>query len=370
MGKDKKPKEREIKYWQAISEAHVQSMERNERVFIMGIGVDDPKGIFGTTLEAYKKFGKKRVFDTPVAENTMAGCAIGAALAGMRPVMVHARNDFMYYCMDQLCNHAAKWHHMFGGLMTVPITVRAIVGRGWGQGSQHSQSLQALFSHVPGLKVVMPSTPYSVKGLLMASIEGDSPVIFVEHRRLYDYAGPVPEGPYTLPIGKGAVVRMGKDATVAAISYAVWDAIKAAVALKEEGGIDVEVIDLRSLKPLDEELILNSVKKTGRLVVADTGWKSYGASAEISALVAEKAFEYLKAPIQRVALPDISAPTSVTLEKVFYPGAMDIISAVRQIVQKGGEKSVPLFESSLTAKTVYEREFSSLAQEKEFLGPF
>ncbi len=363
-------KQRELKYWQAISEALVQSMERDERVFLMGIGVDDPKGIFGTTLEAHRRFGKKRVFDTPVSENAMTGCAIGAALAGMRPVMVHARNDFMYYCMDQLCNHAAKWHYMFGGPMRVPITVRAIIGRGWGQGAQHSQSLQAIFSHVPGLKVVMPSTPYSVKGLLMASIEDDSPVIFIEHRRLYDHAGPVPEGPYTLPIGRGAVVRVGRDVTVAAVSYAVWDAIKAAVVLKEEDGIDAEVIDLRSLKPLDENLILDSVKKTGRLVVADTGWKSYGVSAEVAALAAEKAFEYLKAPVQRVALPDVPAPTSVALERTFYPGPLNIISAVREIVQAGVRKPSALLEPALASKGVYEREFSSLTQEKEFLGPF
>src|SRR3989338_6070492 len=270
MGKDKKPKEREIKYWQAISEAHVQSMERNERVFIMGIGVDDPKGIFGTTLEAYKKFGKKRVFDTPVAENTMTGCAIGAALAGMRPVMVHARNDFMYYCMDQLCNHAAKWHHMFGGLMTVPITVRAIVGRGWGQGSQHSQSLQALFAHIPGLKVVMPSNAYDAKGLLMGSIEDNNPVVFIEFRRLYEETADVPEKPYTVPLGKAAVQREGKDITIVAFSYMVLEAAQAADSL-EKIGIHCEIIDPRTLKPLDSETILNSVRKTGRLVVADTG---------------------------------------------------------------------------------------------------
>lgn len=369
MSKNEKPKERELKYWQAISEAHVQSMERDDRVFIMGIGVDDPKGIFGTTLEAYKRFGKKRVFDTPVAENTMTGCAIGASLAGMRPVMVHARNDFMYYCMDQLCNHAAKWHHMFGGLMRVPITVRAIVGRGWGQGSQHSQSLQALFSHVPGLKVVMPSTPYSVKGLLLASIEDDSPVIFIEHRRLYDHAGPVPEGPYTLPLGKGAIIRMGSDVTVVAISYMVWDTVRASAILKEEG-IEVEVVDPRSTKPLDEGLILDSVKKTGRLVVADIGWRTCGVGAEIAALVAEKAFEYLKAPIQRVTLPDLSAPTSVTLEKAFYPGTLDIVSAVKMTMEKEAKRLVPVFEADLAERMSCDREFSSLFQEKEFLGPF
>ena len=369
MNRKEKPKEREIKYWQAISEALVQTMERDDRVFLMGIGVDDPKGIFGTTLEAHKRFGKKRVLDTPVAENAMTGCAIGAALAGMRPVMVHARNDFMYYCMDQLCNHAAKWHQMFGGLMRVPMTVRAIIGRGWGQSCQHSQSLQSLFSHIPGLKVVMPSTPYSVKGLLMASIQDDSPVIFIEHRRLYDCTGPVPEEPYTLPLGKGAITRIGSDATVVAFSYMVWEAIRAATILKEEG-IEVEVVDPRSTKPLDEELILDSVKKTGRLVVADTSWKTCGVSAEIAALVAEKAFEYLKAPIQRVTLPEASAPTSVTLEKAFYPGPLDIISAVKRTMEKEAKRLVPVFESNLAGRVSYEKEFTGLFHEKEFLGPF
>lgn len=369
MSRNEKPKAREIKYWQAISEALVQTMERDDHVFIMGIGVDDPKGIFGTTLEAHKRFGKGRVFDTPVSENAMTGCAIGASLAGMRPVMVHARNDFMYYCMDQLCNHAAKWHHMFGGLMRVPITVRAIIGRGWGQGAQHSQSLQAIFSHVPGLKVVMPSTPYSVKGLLIASIQDDSPVIFIEHRRLYDYTGPVPEEPYTLSIGEGTIIRVGSDVTVVAISYMVWETIRASAILKEEG-IEVEVVDPRSTKPLDEELILDSVKKTGRLVVADTGWRTCGVSAEIAALVAEKAFKYLKAPVQRVALPDISAPTSVTLEKVFYPGPLDVVSAVKRTMEKETKRLVPVFEPNLAERMAYEKEFSELFQEKEFLGPF
>lgn len=369
MNRNEKPKEREIKYWQAISEAHVQSMERDSSVFIMGIGVDDHKGIFGSTLESYKKFGKKRVFDTPVAENAMTGCAIGASLAGMRPVMVHARSDFMYYCMDQLCNHAAQWHHMFGGLMQVPITVRTIIGRGWGQGSQHSQSLQAIFSHIPGLKVVMPSTPYSVKGLLMASIQDDSPVIFIEHRRLYEYTGIVPEEPYTLPIGKGVIIREGRDVTVVALSYMVWETIRAAATLKEEN-IEVEIVDPRSTKPLDEEIILNSVKRTGRLVIADTAWKTYGVSAEIAALVAEKAFEYLKAPIQRVALPDIPAPTSITLEKAFYPGPPDIVAAIKKTMKSDVEGLVPTLEPKLDKGVVYEKEFSELFQEKEFLGPF
>lgn len=369
MTKNEKPGIREIKYWEAISEALVQTMERDKRVFIMGIGVDDPKGIFGTTLEAHKKFGKGRVFDTPVSENAMTGCAIGASLAGMRPVVVHARNDFMYYCMDQLFNHAAKWYHMFGGQMRVPITVRAIIGRGWGQGAQHSQSLQAIFSHVPGLKVVMPSTPYSVKGLLMTAIQDDSPVIFIEHRRLYDHIGPVPEEPYTLPLGKGAIIRLGKDVTIVATSYMAWEAVRASAILKKEG-IEVEIVDLRSTKPVDEELILDSVKKTGRLVVADTAWKTCGVSAEIAAIVAEKAFNYLKAPIQRVTLPDVSAPTSTVLEKAFYPDTFDIVSAVKRTLERDTEGLVPATGSNVAEGVANEREFSELFQEKEFLGPF
>jgi pyruvate dehydrogenase E1 component beta subunit len=349
---------REISYGEAIGEALCQAMERDDRVFIMGIGVDDPKGIFGTTLTAYKKFGRERVFDTPVSENAMTGVAIGSCLAGLRPVMVHARNDFMYYCMDQIINHAAKWHYMFGGLMKVPLTIRAIIGRGWGQGAQHSQSLQAMFAHVPGLKVITPSTPYDVKGLLIASIEDDGPVIFLEHRSLYCHVGPVPEEPYSIPIGKGAVVREGTDATIVAISYSAVEASIAAVHLAKED-IDVEIVDPRSLKPLDEGAILNSVKKTGRLVIADTGWKICGVSAEIAALVSEKAFKYLKAPIQRVALPDVPTPTSYKLEKIFYPRPQEIIRAVYEVmgIEVGPEfiDAIQLIESS---------------SKKQFVGPF
>lgn len=349
---------RRISYSEAIGEALCQAMERDDRVFVMGIGVDDPKGIFGTTLGAYKKFGGKRVFDTPVSENAMTGVAIGSCLAGLRPVMVHARNDFVYYCMDQIINHAAKWHYMFGGLMKVPLTIRAIIGRGWGQGAQHSQSLQAIFTHVPGLKVITPSTPYDVKGLLIASIQDDSPVIFLEHRSLYYHVGPVPEEPYCIPIGKGAVVRVGTDATIVAISYSTVEADIAAAHLAK-ANIDVEIVDPRSLKPLDEETILNSVKKTGRLVIADTGWKICGVSAEISALVSEKAFRYLKAPIRRVALPDVPTPTSYSLEKAFYPRPQEIIRAVYEVM-----------ESEVRPEFIEAMQIVETSRKKQFVGPF
>ena len=324
---------REITYVQAISEAVTQMMGQDNRVFIIGIGVNSPWYVGQSCAGLYEKFGDERVLDTPVAENGMTGIAIGAALAGMRPIMVHPRMDFMYYAMDQIINQAANWHYMFGGKVNVPVTIRGIVNRGGEQAAQHSQSLQAMFMHVPGLKVVMPSTPYDAKGLLIASIQDDNPVIYIDDRWLYEEVGEVPEELYAVPIGQGIVRREGKDVTVVATSYMVSEANKAAESLKHEG-IEVEVVDLRSLKPLDETLIFESVKKTGRLVVADGGWKTCGAGAEISALVASNAFKYLKAPIMRVSLPDIPAPCSSALEKVYYPTAESIISAVRKVLEE------------------------------------
>lgn len=322
---------RVITYREAIKEALTQAMERDARVFVMGQGVDDPGGVFGTTKDLHKRFSRKRVFDTPIAENGITGIGVGAALAGMRPVVVHMRMDFLPMAMDQLVNHAAKWRYMFGGRVSVPLTVRCVIGRGWGSAAQHSQSLQALFMHVPGLKVVMPSTPYDAKGLLLASIADENPVIFIEHRWLFDHVGYVPEEEYLIPLGKGLVRRKGTDATVVGISYMASEAYKAAESLEKEG-IDIEIIDLRSLVPMDEGLLFESVKKTGRLVIADTGWKNCGAGAEIAARVAGGAFNYLKAPIRRIATADTPTPCSFTLEKAFYPSAEDIIFAVKELL--------------------------------------
>jgi pyruvate dehydrogenase E1 component beta subunit len=272
-----------------------------------------------------------KVIDTPVSENGITGAAVGAALAGMRPVLVHPRLDFMYYAMDQIANHAANWYYMFGGQVSVPITIWGIINRGGEQAAQHSQALQAMFTHIPGLKVVMPSTPYDAKGLLVASIEDDNPVVYIDERWLYDFVGEVPEEIYTVPIGKGIVRREGEDVTIVATSYMVHEVMKAAENLEEED-IDVEVIDLRSLKPLDENLIFDSVKKTGRLIIADGGWKTCGAGAEISARVADTVFKYLKAPIIRVSLPDTPAPASSVLEKAYYPKSDDIISSVKDLI--------------------------------------
>jgi pyruvate dehydrogenase E1 component beta subunit len=321
---------RAISYRDAIKEALTQALEIDERVFIMGEGVDDAAGVYGTTLCLHEKFGGKRVFDIPLAENGMTGVAIGAALAGMRPIFVHMRMDFLLLSMDQIINHAAKWRYMFSGRVNVPLVIRTIIGRGWGSAAQHSQSLQALFMHAPGLKVVMPSTPYDVKGLLIASIADENPVVFIEHRWLYNHVGYVPEDVYAIPIGKGIVRKEGKDVTVVGISQMAYEAIQAAEVLQKEG-IDVEIVDPRTLKPLDDDIIFDSVKKTGRLVIADTGWMTCGAGAEIAARVVGNAFSYLKAPILRIACPDTPTPASSVIENAFYPKSNDIVSAVRKL---------------------------------------
>lgn len=332
MDNNSAPK-REIKYSQALAEAAVQAMEKNPKVFIFGVDVGDPKGIFGTTLAARKRFGDARVFSTPLSENALTGIAIGAALAGWRPILVHARNDFLLLTMDQIVNHAAKWRYMFGGQHTVPIVIRALIGRGWGQGAQHSQSLQALFAHIPGLKVVMPSNAYNAKGLLLSSIADNNPVLFLEHRRLYEAKMPVPEEPYEIPLGTSALARQGSDVTVVATSLMVAEALAAAQKLAEQD-VSVEVIDLMTIRPYDENQILKSVRKTGRLVIADIGWTSFGVGSEIAAFVAENAFNALKAPIKRVALPDTPTPCSPALEAIFYPGAVQLESVVLELLGK------------------------------------
>ncbi|MDI6735140.1 MAG: pyruvate dehydrogenase complex E1 component subunit beta [bacterium] len=321
---------RKISYVQAINEALHQVIERDKQIFIIGQGVTSPWYVGTTTVGLIDRFGQERIIDTPVSENTVTGAAIGAALAEMRPIVVHPRMDFMYYALDQIANHAATWHYMFGGQLSVPLTIWGIINRGGEQAAQHSQALQAIFTHIPGLKVVMPSNPYDAKGLLVASIKDDNPVVYIDDRWLYEYVGDVPEEIYTVPIGKGVIRRKGKDVTVVAISYMVNEAIKASEVLEKEG-LNVEVLDLRSLKPLDENLLLDSVKKTGRLIIADGGWKTCGIGAEISAKIAESnIFKELKAPIIRVSLLDVPAPASSVLEKAYYRKAEDIVSAVRK----------------------------------------
>lgn len=324
---------REISYVQAINETLYQVMEKDTSVLLIGQGVTSPWYVGSTTVGLINRFGPERVIDAPVSENSVTGVAVGAALAGMRPVLVHPRMDFMYYAMDQIANHAANWHYMFGEQLSVPLTIWAIINRGGEQAAQHSQALQAMFMHIPGLKVVMPSTPYDAKGLLIASIEDDNPVVYIDDRWLYNHKGEVPEKLYSVPIGKGVVRRKGDDVTLLAASYMVCEAMKAAESLDNEG-TSVEVVDLRSLKPLDEKLLFESLKKTGRLIIADGGWKTGGIGAEISARVAESSiFKQLKAPIMRVSLPDTPAPASSILEEAYYPKAKTIISTVKKLLQ-------------------------------------
>jgi len=320
-----------LKYWQAISQALVQSMELDPNIFIAGIGVDDFKGIFGTTREAYERFGATRVIDIPNCENAFTGIAIGAAAMGKRPVVVHPRNDFMFLAMDQIFNLAAKWKYMYAAERGVPVVFRGIVGRGWGQGATHSQSLQAVFAHFPGLHVATPASPADAKGLLCAALQGDTPVVSLENRALYELEGDVPEDPIPVPFGSARVVREGTDITVVGASLMAFEAARAADVLAEYD-ISVEVIDPRSIRPLDKDTILCSVRKTGRLVVADTSWAMYGFSSEVAAIAAEEAHAALKAPVRRVTPPDCPAPVSKPLEDAFHPTPMTIMRACLELM--------------------------------------
>jgi pyruvate dehydrogenase E1 component beta subunit len=341
---------RRLKYWQAISEATVQCMEADPAIFVAGIGVDDFRGIFGTTREAFVRFGRARVFDIPNCENAFTGIAIGAAAMGKRPLVVHPRNDFMFLAMDQILNLAAKWKYMYGSDHGVPIVLRGIVGRGWGQGATHSQSLQALFAHFPGLYVAMPASPADAKGLLVSALTGSVPVVLLENRALYELEDEVPTSPVPVTFGRGAVVHEGRDVTVVGASLMVHEAVRAAAILASEYRISVEVVDPRSIRPLDESTILDSLRKTGHLVVADTSWAAFGFAAEVAAIAAEKGFEYLKAPVRRVTPPDCPAPVSRPLEEAFHPGPMAIVRACLEALkaEMGGTRRIGDVQESFT----------------------
>jgi len=317
---------RSLTYTQAINEALMQALERDPQVICYGLGVDDPKGVFGTTLGLQERFGPQRVFDMPTAENAMTGIAIGAALNGIRPVMTHQRLDFFLLAMDQLVNNAAKWHYMFGGQGKVPITIRLIIGRGWGQGPTHSQNLQAWFAHVPGLKVVMPTSPADAKGLLLASIFDDNPVLFLEHRWLHNLAGEVPEQLYLTPLGQAKCLQEGSDLTIVALSYMTIEALHAIEVLKEQG-ISCELIDLCSINPIDWSTVYASVRKTGRLLALDTGCETGSVAGEVVARVSMNCFAELKQPPGRLALPDLPTPTSGSLTGEYYQRAEEIVAA-------------------------------------------
>ena len=322
---------RSLSYSLAINEALHQMMEADRSVFLIGQGVKSPWYVGNTCQGLLKRFGAQRVIDTPVSENAMTGVAVGAAIAGMKPVVVHPRVDFMLYAMDPIINEAANWRYMCGGRSSVPAVIWGIINRGGEQAAQHSQALHGLFAQIPGLKVVMPATPYDAKGLMIAAIKDPDPVVFIDDRWLYGQTESVPETTYEVPIGKAVVRRQGADLTIAAISYMVSESLGAAEALAHEG-IEAEVVDLRTAKPLDEEALLRSVQRTGRLVVADVGWVTGGFAAEIAARVTEKGFRHLKAPVKRVALPDVPAPASRALEQVYYRTAQDIVKAAKELL--------------------------------------
>jgi pyruvate/2-oxoglutarate/acetoin dehydrogenase E1 component len=324
---------REITYLEAVREALWQEMERDERVFIVGEDVGVYGGAFGVTRGMVEAFGEERVIDTPISEYGIAGAITGAALTGMRPVGEIMFMDFTTLAMEQLVNQAAKMRFMFGGTIEVPFVLRCPAGSGTGAAAQHSQSLENWFVHVPGLKVVMPSTPYDVKGLLLASIRDPNPVIFVEHKLLYKTRGPVPEEPYTLPLGQADVKRPGRDLTIVATSIMVPRALEAAEQLAEEG-IEAEVVDPRTLKPLDEGTVVRSVSKTGRALIVHEACQTGGYGGELAAVIAgSEAFDYLEAPIVRLAGRDTPIPYNRTLEYHTVPQVEDILQAARDLAQ-------------------------------------
>lgn len=321
-----------ITFAHAINEAISYSMGIDSNVICYGLGVTDPKGVFGTTVGLEEEYGEDRVFDMPTSENAMTGIGIGAALNGIKSITTHQRLDFFLLAMDQLVNGAAKWHYMYGSKLNVPITIRLIIGRGWGQGPTHSQNLQAWFTHIPGLKVVMPSTPSDAKGLLLSSIFDPNPVIFLEHRWLHNLEGEVPTGDYRVPIGLSNNVCEGSDITIVASSYMTIEAMHAAKYLRKYN-IRCDIIDLRSLKPIDWGNIIASVKKTGKLVVVDSGFSFGSIASEIISEISQRNFKDLKSAPIKMAMPDVPEPTSVALTKNFYIRANNIINKVTEILE-------------------------------------
>ncbi|QCL98157.1 alpha-ketoacid dehydrogenase subunit beta [Agrobacterium tumefaciens] len=324
---------RELSYSQAIQEAMAIAMEADERVFLMGEDIGVYGGAFQVTGDLIDRFGPDRVMDTPISELGGAGVAVGAALTGMRPIFEFQFSDFAALAMEQIVNQAAKIRYMLGGAVSVPVVMRFPAGSGTGAAAQHSQSLEAWLGHVPGLKVIQPATPHDVKGMLLAAIEDPDPVMIFEHKLLYKMKGPVPEGHYTIPIGKAAVCREGRDVTIVATSIMVHKALEAAEKLAEEG-IDVEVIDLRTIRPMDKDTVIASVKKTSRLVCVYEAVKTLGVGAEVSAMIAESdAFDYLDAPILRLGGAETPIPYNPELEKAAVPQVPGIVASVRDLVK-------------------------------------
>ena len=323
---------RKLVYLDAIREGMQQLMRENDNVFVYGEGIDIASGPFGVPLNLASEFGDERIFDVPLSEAANTGFGIGSAINGMRPIMIHFRLDFVLLTLDQIFNAASKMSYQFGQNLKCPFVIKVTVGRGWGQGPNHSQAFHSVFTHFPGMKVVLPSNPYDAKGLLVDSVLDDNPVLYVEHKSLFGSESNVPENIYRVPIGKGNIIKKGKDVTVLAFSSMVPLAMNCIEKLNTIG-IDAEIIDLRSSYPLDEELIASSLSKTGRVVIADIDWIFCGIGSEISAIITENHFDLLKAPIKRIGLPHVSHPVSYSLENVFYPNEETIVNTVKEVYQ-------------------------------------
>ena len=346
-----------LRYVDALREGIAQEMERDPRVFLFGLDVDDHKAIQGSTAGLLQQFGKKRVFTTPLSEDAMTGVAIGAAMAGLRPVHVHIRMDFLMLCMNQIVNMASKAHYMYGGAVRVPMVVRSMIGKSWGQGAQHSQGLYSMFMHVPGLKVVAPSNAHDVKGCMIAAIRDDNPVIFVEHRLLYPTEAYVPEKPYMVEFGRARVCTHGDDITIVGISNMAVECLRAQELLRE-AGIHAEVIDPISLMPLDSVTIMESAFRTRKLLVVDNAWTACGASAEILARVAEAGGVHDGIAMARMGFAPTTCPPSPPLERDFYPNPATIASRAYAMVHPDAPSWTP------------DPEHAALSYQLQFRGPF
>lgn len=345
---------KKISYREAINEALKLEMRRDKAVFTYGIDVADHKKIYGTTEGLVEEFGNARCFSTPLSEESLVGFGLGAAINGLRPVNVHIRVDFLLLAMNQIVNMVSSFQYGSAGKIKVPMVIRAIIGKGWGQSYQHSKSLHSFFAHVPGLKVVMPTTPNDARGLLISAIRDNNPVIFLEHRFLYDVIDEVDEKAEPIPIGKSSVLKRGTDLTVVSTSWMNVEALEAARILAKRK-IQIEIIDPRTISPLDIEPIVKSVAKTGHLIVADYDWINCGFGAEVAAQISEKCFEKLKTPITRLGFAPTPCPCTRPLEDLYYPTAIDIIRNV--------EKKLGLSETDLSGETFY-------TYENKFKGPF
>lgn len=316
---------------EAISQALWEEMERDPNVFILGEEVGVWGGTYAVTKGFYDHFGAKRVKDTPISEAAIIGAGIGAALTGLRPVAELMTINFAFSAFDHIVNEAAKLHYMFGGQFLIPLVIRTVGGGGRQLGATHSQTPDAIFAHFPGLKVVAPGTPEDAKGLLKSSIRSNDPILFIEHATLYQARGEVPEGDYTIPIGKSKIQRPGTDVTIVTYSKMLDISLKAADLLAKDG-IEAEVVDLRTLRPLDMEPVLESFKKTNRAVIVEEGWRSYGVGSEVESRIYEEAFDYVDAPIRRVAQKEVPLPYNRTLEQMALPQVEDVVQAVKEVV--------------------------------------